>query len=213
MIDDALLASLDARVPPLPASGRVALLGGSFNPPHLAHAMLGLAVLAVDLECELWVLPTADHPFGKELAPLVHRLEMCRLAFSRLGPRAHVVDLESGLPSPSYTVETLRALHRMRPGIQPLWVAGADLLDDLPRWHEPDELERLAELFLVPRPGYDDRGRARLDFALAELSSRNLRARLAAGEDVRGSLDAAVLAYIEKNALYRTAPPSGGAPA
>lgn len=206
MIDDALLASLDPRVPALPASGRVALLGGSFNPPHLAHAMLGLAVLAVDAECELWVLPTADHPFGKELSPLAHRLEMCRRAFSRLGPRAHVVDLESGLPSPSYTVQTLRVLHRMRPGIRPQWVAGADILEELHLWNEPEEVERLAELFLVPRPGYDDRGRARLDFALAELSSRDLRARLAAGEDVRGSLDAAVRAYIDTNGLYRSAP-------
>ncbi len=203
-VDAALLAALDERVPPLPASKRVALLGGSFNPPHLAHAMLGLAVLSVDDECELWVLPCADHPFGKELAPLPDRLEMCRFAFSRLGPRARVVDLESGLPSPSYTVQTLRALHRMRPGIRPLWVAGADLLDELHRWQEPLEVERLAELFLVPRPGYDDRGRARLDFALAELSSRDLRARLAAGEDVPGSLDAAVRAFILARNLYRT---------
>lgn len=203
MIDDALLEALDARVPPLPASGRVALLGGSFNPPHLAHAMLGLAVLALDEECELWVLPTADHPFGKELAPLADRLAMCRLAFARLGSRAHVVDLESGLPAPSYTVQTLRALHRMRPGIRPQWVAGADILEELHRWQEPEEVERLAELFLVPRPGYDDRGRARLDFALAELSSRDLRARLAAGEDVSGSLDAAVRAYVLARNLYR----------
>src|SRR5690606_20207377 len=108
--------------------------------PHLAHAMLGLAVLAVDEECALWVLPTADHPFGKELAPLDARLHMCRLAFAWLGLRAHVVDLESGLPMPSYTVQTLRVLHRMRPGIRPLWVAGADLLDELDRWREPDEV-------------------------------------------------------------------------
>lgn len=202
-MDDDLLASLEARVPPLPATGRVALLGGSFNPPHLAHAMLGLAVLALDDECELWVLPCADHPFGKDLAPLEDRIEMCRFAFSRLGPRARVVDLESGLPKPSYTVQTLRALHRMRPGIAPLWVAGADLLEELPRWSEPDEVERLAELFLVPRPGFDDHGRARLDFALAELSSRTLRARLAAGDDVSGSLDAAVRAFIEARGLYQ----------
>lgn len=205
MIDDDLLAMLDERVPPLPASKRVALLGGSFNPPHLAHAMLGLAVLCVDDECELWVLPCADHPFGKELAPLADRLEMCRFAFSRLGPRASVVDLESGLPSPSYTVQTLRALHRMRPGIQPLWVAGADILGELSRWREPEEVERLAELFVVPRPGHDDQGRARLDFALAELSSGDLRARLAAGEDVPGSLDAAVRAFILSRQLYRAA--------
>ena len=138
--------------------------------------------------------------------PLADRLEMCRFAFSRLGPRASVVDLESGLPTPSYTVQTLRALHHMRPGIRPLWVAGADLLDELHRWQEPEEVERLAELFLVPRPGYDDKGRARLDFALAELSSRDLRARLAAGEDVPGSLDAAVRAFILARNLYRTRP-------
>lgn len=205
-MDDEQLAALDARVPPLPASGRVALLGGSFNPPHLAHAMLGLAVLAVDEDSELWVLPCADHPFGKELAPLRDRLQMCRLAFARLGPRAHVVDLESALPSPSYTVQTLRVLHQLRRGIRPLWVAGADLLGELHRWREPEEIERLAELFLVPRPGFDDQGRARLDFALAELSSRDLRARITAGEDVSGSLDAAVRAFLLARGLYRKVP-------
>ena len=58
---------------------------------------------------------SGDLRFGlraDSLSPLEHRLQMCRLAFGRLGSRAHVVDLESALPKPSYTVETLRALHQ-----------------------------------------------------------------------------------------------------
>lgn len=194
---------LDARIPALPAGGRVLLLGGSFNPPHIAHALLGLAALLVDEAEALWVLPCADHPFGKELAPLPDRLEMCRLTFSPLGERVAIVDLESALPSPSYTVETLRALHRLRPGIQPVWIAGSDILEDLPRWREPEEMQRLAELFLFPRPGYDDDGRARLGFALPDVASAELRARIARGADISKHLERRVHALIEARGLYR----------
>ncbi|MFZ9889422.1 MAG: nicotinate-nicotinamide nucleotide adenylyltransferase [Myxococcota bacterium] len=206
MIAPALLASLDATLPPLPPSRSVALFGGSFNPPHLAHSMLGLAVLSVEGACDLWVLPTSTHAFGKELVAFEHRADMCRLAFSRLGPRAHVVEAERLLPTPNYTVTMLRAFHEVRPEARFLWVAGADLLEELHLWREPEEVLRLAELFLVPRPGYDDQHRARLGFALPELSSSRLREDLAEGRDVSGLLDSDVLRLVSKRGLYQGAP-------
>jgi nicotinate-nucleotide adenylyltransferase len=199
-MDDTELA---ARIPPLPAGGRVLLLGGSFNPPHIAHALLATAALLVDEAEELWVLPCADHPFGKELAPLEDRLEMCRFAFAPLSERVRVVDLESALPSPSYTVQTLRALHRLRPGIAPAWIAGSDILEELPRWREPEEVQRLAELFLFPRPGYDAGGRERLGFALPDVASGQLRARIARGEDISKHLERRVRQLIAERGLYR----------
>lgn len=207
MIAPATLAALDALLPPLPSSGRVALLGGSFNPPHLAHSMLGLAVLAVEGTCDLWVLPTKSHALGKELVAFAHRAEMCRLAFSRLGPRAHIVEAEAALPAPNYTVTMLRAFRALRPDAHFLWVAGADLLEELHLWREPDEVLRLAELFLVPRPGHDDQRQARLGFALPELSSSLLRDHLAAGRDVSGLVDCDVLAFVRARGLYQAENP------
>lgn len=207
MMAPASLAALDALLPPSPPSGRVALLGGSFNPPHLAHSMLGLAVLAVEGTCDLWVLPTRAHAFGKALVDFAQRVEMCRLAFSRLGPRAHVVEAEAALPAPNYTVTMLRAFRTLRPDAHFLWVAGADLLEEIHLWREPDEVLRLAELFLVPRPGYDDQGRARLGFALPELSSSRLREHVASGRDVSGLLDSEVLGVVRARGLYREGDP------
>lgn len=195
----------DAIAGALPDAGpgaRVALLGGSFNPPHVAHALLAHSVLAVGDVEQVWVLPTAQHPFGKDLAPLSHRLAMARLAFRHLGDRVSVSELEDRLPAPSYTVQTLRAIHAARPGISLLWVAGTDILAELPLWREHEALLEMCELFLVPRPGFDDEGRARLGFALPDVSSTAVREHLARGRDVEGLLDAQVLAYVREHGLY-----------
>ena len=69
---------------------RVAIFGGSFNPPHLAHQMAALYVLETAAIDELWIVPAFQHPFGKVLAPFAHRLEMCELAAAALGPRVKV---------------------------------------------------------------------------------------------------------------------------
>jgi nicotinate-nucleotide adenylyltransferase len=193
---------LGALLPPLPENKRVALLGGSFNPPHLAHALLALCALSADDVGAVWVLPCADHPFGKSLAPLAHRVAMCRLAFAPLGERVQVVDVESRLPTPSFTVQTLRALRAARPAIEPKWIIGSDILPELHLWRESETLETLCELFVVPRAGYDDAGRGRLGFALPEISSTDVRARLAGGGDVSGLLDRGVAAYVAEHELY-----------
>lgn len=194
-------SKLSSHLPALPEGGRVALFGGSFNPPHLGHALAVLSVLATSDAGAVWLLPCADHPFGKDLAPMADRLEMCRRAFSHFGEAVRVVDVEARLPRPSYTVETLRALHAARPGIQPRLVVGSDILEELDRWREPEALRELCELVVLPRGGYE--GGAVLDFSLPEISSTDLRARMARGEPVSGSLDRRVLAYIKERGLYR----------
>ena len=85
---------MDAALPAATAGTRVALLGGSFNPPHLGHALLAQAVLAVAEVDAVWVLPTAEHPFGKALAPLSDRMAMCELAFRHLGDAVAVSEIE-----------------------------------------------------------------------------------------------------------------------
>src|SRR5262249_38269526 len=149
---------------------------------------------------DIWILPCADHAFGKELAPFVDRVRMCHLAFRHLGGGAQVLDLESRLPKPSYTVDTLRAVHQLRPGIKPAFIAGSDILPELHKWKEPDEVQRLARLIIVPRKGFA--GGARLQIDLPELSSTDVRGALASGEDVSGLIDRLVLEFIEKRSLY-----------
>lgn len=206
VIDDALLRALDPYVPPLRGFNRIGILGGSFNPPHLGHLLIATAVYAVEDIDHLWVIPTASHAFGKDLAPFADRMRMCHLAFRHLAGGVAICDIEERLPKPSYTVNLLRVLHALRPGIQPVWIAGSDVLAELPRWKEPEEVQRLARFVVVPRKGYE--GGARLGIDLPELSSTDVRASFRGGKDIAGLVDREVLAYIERRELYGAEPPS-----
>ena len=200
------IAELSTLVPPLRHLGRVGLLGGSFNPPHIGHLLMAVAVYATEEIDHLWVIPTADHAFGKKLAPFDERARMCHLAFRHLAGGAAVLDLEARLPraegTASYTVDTLRALHAIRPGIKPVWIAGSDILAELPRWKEPEEVERLCRMVIVPRRGFPADG-LRLQIDLPLLSSTEVRDLIAAGRDVSGMVDFQVLRFIEQRGLYR----------
>jgi nicotinate-nucleotide adenylyltransferase len=200
------IEQLSTWVPPLRGLGRIGLLGGSFNPPHLGHLLMAVAVYATEEIDHLWVIPTVDHAFGKKLAPFTDRVRMCHLAFRHLAGGAAVLDLEDRLPrapgSPSYTVDTLRALHAIRPGIKPVWIAGSDIIADLPKWKAPDEVQRLCRMVIVPRRGYE--GGARLQIDLPLLSSTDVRDVIAEGKDASGMVDREVLHFIEKRGLYRS---------
>jgi nicotinate-nucleotide adenylyltransferase len=125
-----------------------------------------------------------------------------------------VLDLEDRLPKPSYTVNLLRVLHLLRPGIKPVWIAGSDVRHDIDRWHEPEEVTRLARFVVLPRNGVEPPGSASsvaasrlvsssLQVALPRVSSTEVREKLRAGDDVRGLVDHEVTAYIERRGLYR----------
>jgi ADP-ribose pyrophosphatase len=206
---DELLESVDALLPPLPESGRVAVLGGSFNPPHVGHALLAHAILATEDVDEMWVIPVGEHPFGKDSVGFDHRVAMCREAFAMLGDRVKVVEVEQVLPRPSYTVQTLSALHAVRAGIEPTLVIGSDIVPELPRWRDPEKLPVLSRLIVVPRQGAPEiepsdefdikiyRG-----FRLPKVSSTAIKKALKHGENVEGLLDKRVLDYIRTNDLY-----------
>lgn len=193
----------DVVFPELPDGAGVGLLGGSFNPPHLGHAMLAQVALArLDL-AQLWVVPTFDHAFGKDLAPFDDRLDMCAATFSELGPRVRVLDVERHLPAPSYTVQTVRALLAQAPTAQPVIIVGSDILDELDRWQEPDALVRLARFFVVPRPGFPHPEKVDVDVAFPEVSSTEVRRAIADGQPPPRVLHRQVAAHIDAAGLYR----------
>jgi nicotinate-nucleotide adenylyltransferase len=179
---------------------RVAIFGGSFNPPHLAHQMAALYVLETAAVDELWIVPAFQHPFGKALAPFAHRLEMCELAAAALGPRVKVSAVERDLGVESRTLRTVRRLQQDFPGHTFSLVIGADLLAELPSWQESAELQRSVPLLVVGRAGFET-GEGRL--ALPRVSSTEVRAALAAGRPVDGLVPRAVLDYIRAHDLYR----------
>ncbi len=178
----------------------VAVFGGSFNPPHIAHQMVCLWVLETQPVDELLLVPTFRHPFDKPLAPYADRLEMCRRMTRPFGSRAGVSAIEEELGGEaSLTLHTLQALDARAPGTSWRFVVGADILRERDKWWRWPDIEKLAPPIVVGRPGYPAPDGAP---TLAEVSSTEVRARIARGDDVSALLPRSVAEYISGKSLY-----------
>jgi len=179
---------------------RVAIFGGSFDPPHFAHLQAVQWALACGEVDRVLIIPCFDHLFGKASAPFHMRLEMARLAFAPMGDQVEVSDLESKLPVPSRTLATLQELRRRHRDWELRLLVGSDILAERERWHRFDEVVELAPLLVVGRPGWPAPvGAARLP----DLSSSQVRQLVAAGEPVSALVPGAVADYIAARGLYR----------
>ena len=191
---------------------RIALFGGSFNPPHLGHQLactVALAAAAPPVD-EVWLVPTFQHAFGKPLAPFADRVALCELMARPFGERVRVSRIEEELGGASYTLRTVRALLERRPGIELVIVIGADLVEERARWHGWAELRELVGFLVIGRAGALPEGGAaegardlRVPIELPAVSSTEVRRRLAAGEPTSGLLDERVRAAIDAGRLYR----------
>jgi nicotinate-nucleotide adenylyltransferase len=199
---------------------RVGILGGTFNPPHLAHLLCAQEALD-QLGLDLVVLMPAAVPPHKEAQDdpgAGARVEMCRLAVAG-EPHFSVSTLEVERGGPSYTVDTLRELHEKAPGDDLTFIVGGDMAHSLPTWREPAEVVRLARLGVAEREGL---ARAdilerlaevpgapeRVDFfdlPRVDVSSSLIRRRVADGRPIRYLVPDAVAGYIAERGLYRSA--------
>ena len=179
---------------------RVALFGGSFNPPHVAHQLAALYVLETAAVDALWFVPAFEHAFGKPLVAFEDRLAMCELAAAALGPRAQVSDVERTLGGRSLTLRTVRRLTELHPGHSFSLVIGSDLQGDIASWYGGDELQRTVPFIVVGRPGSPA---PPAGIVMPDVSSSAVRAALAAGKSVEGLVPRAVLDYIVRKGLYQ----------
>lgn len=186
---------------------RVALYGGSFNPPHVAHQMVALYVLETAAVDALWLVPAWNHALGKPLAPFDDRFRMCELAAAALGRRVSVSDIERELGGESRTLRTVRRLEERHPEHVFSLVIGADLVPEVPTWLGGDELRRSVPFVVVGRQGAGTTGGAEVQ--MPAVSSSDIRERLGAGRSVAGLVPRAVLDYIYERRLYgeSVAPP------
>lgn len=157
---------------------RVAVYGGSFNPPHVVHLMVASWLRWTDRADEVWWVPVLGHPFSKDLAPYDDRLAWCVDAAREL-PWVRVDDVERTLPVPSYTIDTLTELSRRHPQHTFRWVVGADVIPETPRWKAWDRIVAEFAPIVVGRQGYPTPDGA-IDFP--GVSSTEIRRRAAAGE-------------------------------
>lgn len=177
----------------------VAVYGGSFDPPHVAHVLVVAWVLTATEADRVLVVPAYQHPLGKEARTAYeHRVHMCELAVADLA-RVEVSRIEEQLGGDSRTLRTLEALGEQMPEARFRFVMGADLLDEVSEWHRFDLIEALAPPLIVGRAGYPG---PEGTVALPGVSSTDLRERLHSGQGTEGLLHRDVATYIHEHGLY-----------
>ena len=189
---------------------RIGVFGGTFDPVHVGHLAIARAALeAVPLDRVLFV-PARRSPL-KDRGPFAgaaDRLAMLETAVAD-EPRFSVSRAELERDGPSYTVETLERLG----GEDELFlILGSDALADFPRWKDPERIARLATLLVADRPGAPvpaaDAPVRMFDAPRLDISSRELRARVARGRSLRYLVPEAAWRHIEARGLYRAEGPS-----
>jgi nicotinate-nucleotide adenylyltransferase len=205
----------------------VGIFGGTFNPPHLGHLAVARHALEELALTRVLLMPAylSPHKQTEEGPGAEHRLRMCELAVAGVeGVAVSALEIERG--GPSYTVDTLKAIHASDPDAELTFIVGADTALTLASWRQPQELLELARLAVAARAGSPREHVLETVAAIArqsggsgqdpvaaveflemgpiEVSSSMVRERLAGGEPVDGLLAPAVADYIEQRGLYRT---------
>lgn len=184
-----------------------ALFGGSFDPVHVAHMMVAEAA-ADELGATVRFLPAREQPFKRAAhqASAEQRAAMLDLAVHG-NPRLRVERIELGLPTPSYTVRTLRALAEREPGNRLLLLLGADAARDLAAWWEVEALPGLADVVIFARPGASVPRHPLISRVIPvpsiDLSATEVRERVKQGRSIRYLVPDAVREYIAAHGLYR----------
>ena len=208
----------------MPGKKRVGVLGGSFDPIHIGHLVIAEEARE-QLQLERVVFVPAREQWRKpqpNRASPEDRLAMVRLGIAR-NPAFVVSTVDLDREGPSYSVDTLRDLGEHQEDSEEFYfILGQDALMDLPSWYAPDRLARLAQLVAVVRPSYEivwDQLRAAIPDVQErvlllttpgiDISSTEIRARVASGGSIRYWLPDAVAEYIATHRLYRHAS-SGG---
>jgi len=164
----------------------VGVFGGSFDPPHMGHALLVSLLRAQGELDRLIVAPVFDHPLAKGTkTPFAKRLAWTRAAMQMHGGFVEVTDLERALAHadpqrPSYSLRLLDAVAAQHPGASVRLVIGSDIVrrGETQRWHCWNEIESRYSPLVVPRTGYAESA----DCVLPEISSSDVRAAVTRGD-------------------------------
>jgi len=190
---------------------RVGLLGGTFDPPHVGHLAVAAGVrwaLGLDV---VWLV-VANEPWQKvgqrEISPAADRLAMTRAAVDGVGGlEVSTIEIDRG--GSSYTADTVAALRRADPGNALFVIVGADVAGGLPTWERVDEVRLGATMVLVDRPGLaadpppDGWTFERVEIPRLDVSSHDLRHRVADARPIDGLVPVAVSSLIRERGLYR----------
>ena len=212
---------------------KLGILGGTFDPVHLGHLRLAEEVgEAMELE-RVYLIPAAapPHKEGRPITPFAARMHMVRMAVGE-SPFLEALDLEGRRQGLSYSIETLKELHRLfAPDPELYFILGMDAFYEIKTWHEYKMLFDYAHFVIIPRPGARSEGRESFlsslevgfrkedkvdlfrapsgkrlifkDATLMDISSTDIRERVAMEKSIRFLVPEGVRDYIVERGLYR----------
>jgi nicotinate-nucleotide adenylyltransferase len=199
---------------------RIGIFGGSFDPIHLGHLILAEQCREQASLDQVWFVPNSQSPLKPDGTTATDRQRCEMIEFAIAGHEAfYLSKLELERGGTSYTVDTLTEIAAKQPDDELFFLMGGDSLDSFGKWHQPEEILKLAAPLIVNRPGSDpidlsklsayvDADRLasfeslQLESPLIEISSSDLRTRLANKQTVRYQIPRAVEKFIETQKLY-----------
>lgn len=185
---------------------------GTFNPPHLGHINLAKAVHSEFLFDKIIFVP-AFCPPHKETLEFTHRFNMLKLATDE--PFFAVSDIEAHLEPPSYSYKTINKLFNENGSVKIPFIIGYDAFIDIEKWKHPEILKDKTTFIVLKRRGSTTKEdiltlkNKGFDFKIAEsldyfdVSSNEIRQKIAKGKDTTGLIDNKVRKYIDEHKLYR----------
>jgi nicotinate-nucleotide adenylyltransferase len=187
--------------------GAVGLLGGSFDPVHHGHLIVGQVAAETLGLATLRFVPAREQPFkgGRHGAPPEDRAAMLKLAIDRhVGFELERAELDR--PGPSYTVDTLHTLREREPGAELVLLLGADAAAELDQWHRATEIPGLARIVVFARPGSVVPASSKIHQTVrvpaVDISATDVRRRVREGRSIRYLVPDAVADYVARHRLY-----------
>ncbi len=189
---------------------RIGIFGGTFDPPHSAHLDIARAALEhARLDRVVFMVSASPpHKSQEEITDAEDRLEMVRAAIGN-NPRLEASRMEIDRPGPSYTVDTLEEMGRRYSNAVFFLIMGYDSLLDLPKWRSPGAILAQSRVLAIPRPGERKPPPPMLEghfelvpYEEVQVSTTEIRERLARGEPVDELVPEAVREIIRRRGLY-----------
>jgi nicotinate-nucleotide adenylyltransferase len=182
---------------------KTGLFPGSFNPVHIGHLALANWLCEYEELDEIWFLVTPQNPLKSHAQLMDNRLRYEMVTRATAGyPKFRVSDFEFSLPTPSYTVDTLREIQKAYPNHLFHFIIGADNWALINHWKDHDTILRNYPILIYPRRGYDIQippchpSIRHVEAPLVEISSAFIRQACKDGKDMRFFLPESIRSYI-----------------